>query len=152
MTVSAELCDDGKARSAVIFPSNRSVLRMTSGPWVRTSLRRLVHRTVVYHEVMSKRLSLILGEGDQATIEPFIRVGTEHHNALRRWAEAHGAGGVNSEAATLRVLLRAGAIALQDDVLDAGYAELAQVFSGEEERAERRTARDRYTARTDAAL
>lgn len=115
-------------------------------------MRRTIHRKLVYDGVMSKRLSLILGEGDQSTIQPFIQAGTEHHNALRRWAEAHGAGGVNSEAAALRVLLQAGAIALQDDVLDAGYAELAQVFSGQEERAERRTARDRYAARTDAAL
>ena len=110
-----------------------------------------MHRRLVYLGGMSKRLSLILGEGDQLMIEPFIQAGTEHHNALRRWAEAHGAGGVNSEAAALRVLLQAGAIALQDDVLDAGYAELAQVFSGEEERVERRAARDRYAARTDAA-
>jgi hypothetical protein len=101
---------------------------------------------------MSKRLSLILGEDDQSMIEPFIQAGTEHHKALRRWAEAHGAGGVNSEAAALRVLLQAGATALQDEVLDAGYAELAHVFSGDEDRAERRTARDRYAARTDAAL
>jgi hypothetical protein len=101
---------------------------------------------------MSKRLSLILGESDQSTIEPFTRAGTEHFEALRRWAEAHGTGTVNSEAAALRALLQAGAIALQDDVLDSGYAELAEVFSGEEERTERRGARDRYTARTDATL
>ncbi len=119
---------------------------------MRRLLHRQLHRKLVYGGVMSKRLSLILGDGDQSTIQPFIQAGTAHHNALRRWAEAHGAGGVNSEAAALRVLLQAGAIALQDDVLDAGYAELAQVFSGQEERAERRTARDRYAARTDAAL
>ena len=101
---------------------------------------------------MSKRLSLILGDADQSTIEPFIQAGTEHHKALSRWAEAHGGGSVTSEAAALRALLQAGAVALQEDVLDAGYAELAQVFSGEQERAERRTARDRYAARTDAAL
>jgi len=35
-------------------------------------------------------------------------------------------------------------------VLDAGYAELAQVYGSAEERAERRTARDRYVARTEA--
>lgn len=115
-------------------------------------MHQMMHRSGVYYRVMSKRLSLILGDGDQSTIEPFIQAGTEHHNALCRWAEAHGAGGVNSEAAALRVLLQAGAIALQDDVLDAGYAELARVFSAEEDRAERRTARDRYAARTDAAL
>lgn len=101
---------------------------------------------------MSRRLSLILGDSAQAAIEPFVRAGTAHHDALGRWAEDHGAGSVNSEAAALRVLLQAGMNAVQEDILDAGYAELAQVLSGEQERGERRTARDRYAARTDAAL
>lgn len=111
-----------------------------------------MRRSPVYGCIVSKRLSLIIGDSEQSTIEPFIQAGTEHHDALLRWAEAHGSGGVNSEAAALRVLLRVGAIALQDEVLDAGYAELAQVLSGAEDRAERRIARDRYAARTDAAL
>lgn len=99
---------------------------------------------------MTKRLSLILGEGDQLTLEPFIRPGTDQHQVLQRWATEHGVGSVNSEAAAIRALLQAGADALRDDVLDAGYAELAQVYEGTEERDERRTARDRYVARTEA--
>ncbi len=98
-------------------------------------------------------MSLILGEGDQLTLEPFIRPGTGQHQVLQHWATEHGVGAVNSEAAAIRALLQAGADALADEVLDAGYAELAQVYgNGEEreERGERRTARDRYVARTES--
>ena len=98
---------------------------------------------------MAKRLSLILGEGDQRVIEPFTRPGTEHNQALRRWAESHGAGPVSSEASALRALLQAGVDSLRDDVLDAGYAELAGAFASGDLQAERRTARDRYAARAD---
>jgi len=59
-------------------------------------------------------------------------------------------GAVNSEAAAIRALLQAGAEALAEEVLDAGYAELAQVYGGAAERGERRTARDRYVARAEA--
>jgi hypothetical protein len=101
---------------------------------------------------MTKRLSLILGEGDQRLLEPFIHAGRGQHQVLQRWAAEHGAGPVNSEAAAIRVLLQAGVEALRDDVLDEGYAELAQIYEGAEERDERRTARDRYVARTEANL
>jgi len=84
------------------------------------------------------------------TLDPFIRPGTGHHQALQHWAAEHGVGAVNSEAAAIRALLQAGAEALAEEVLDAGYAELAQVYGGAEERAERRTARDRYVARAEA--
>jgi len=47
----------------------------------------------------------------------------------------------------IRALLAAEVKALADEVLDAGYAELAQIYGSAEER---RTARDRYVARTDA--
>lgn len=101
---------------------------------------------------MTKRLSLILGEGDQLQLEPFIQAGTGPHQVLQRWADAHGVGSVNSEAAAIRALLHAGVEALRDDVLDEGYAELAQVYNGVEEHDERRSARDRYVARTEATL
>lgn len=101
---------------------------------------------------MTKRLSLILGEGDQLTLEPFIRPGTGQHQVLRRWAAEHGVGAVNSEAAAIRALLQAGAQALSDEVLDSGYAELAQVYGGAAERGERRAARDRYVCRTEATM
>ena len=96
-------------------------------------------------------MSLILGEGDHLTLEPFIRPGTSQHQVLQHWAAEHGVGAVNSEAAAIRALLAAGADALADEVLDAGYAELAQVYGRVEERDERRSARDRYMARTEVS-
>lgn len=99
---------------------------------------------------MTRRLSLILGAADQRELEPFTQLGTGHNQALRRWATAHGAGAVDSEAAVIRALLQVGAEALRDDVLDAGYAELAQVYGGASDSDERREARDRYVARTEA--
>lgn len=106
---------------------------------------------------MTKRLSLILGDGDQQRLEPFIQAGSGQHRVLQRWAQAHGAGSVNSEAAAIRALLQAGVEALLDDVLEEGYAELAKAYNNvqgrdSEERDERRTARDRYVARTEATL
>jgi hypothetical protein len=99
---------------------------------------------------MTKRLSLILGAADESVLEPFTRSGTGQHRVLQRWAAEHGVGTVNSEAAAIRALLQAGADALRDEVLDDGYAELAQVYDGAQEGEERRAARDRYVARTEA--
>lgn len=109
-----------------------------------------MHRRKAYDLGMTKRLSLILGDSDQLQLEPFIRAGTGQHQVLQRWAADHGVGPVNSEAGAIRALLQAGVEALRDDVLDDGYAELAQVFTGTEERDERRVARDRYVAGTEA--
>ena len=101
---------------------------------------------------MAKRLSVILGEADQRLLEPFLTAGTGPHLALQRWAEIRGARSVSSDAAAIRALLQAGAEALSDDVLDAGYAELARVYHRPEEREERRASRDRYVARTAVDL
>ena len=101
---------------------------------------------------MSKRVSLILGDLDEQRVLPFVRTGTGENAALRQWAARHGEPLVKSEASALRALLQAGAEALQDEVLDAGYAALAAEFDDAEARAERRAARDRYAARTDSAL
>jgi hypothetical protein len=101
---------------------------------------------------MTKRLSLTLGDGDQQRLEPFIRAGSGQHQVLQRWASAHGAGPVNSEAAAIRALLHAGVEAMRDDVLDEGYAELARVYNDAEARDERRSARNQYVARTDGHL
>lgn len=101
---------------------------------------------------MTKRLSLILSEQDQQALAPFIEAGTGQNEALQRWAAAHGAGSVRSAAAALRVLLQAGVEALRDEVLDAGYTELARIYNGAEEGDERRSARARYLSRTEAAL
>lgn len=84
-------------------------------------------------------------------IAPFIEEGTPAHLALRRYAGRHRARLPEnmSEAAMLRVLLHAGAEALSDQVLDAGYAELAATFNSGEQASERRTARDRYASRNE---
>lgn len=100
---------------------------------------------------MTRRLSLILGDADQEQLAPFIRPGTEHHQVLQRWAATHGGDTVNSEAAALRTLLQAGADALRDDVLDAGYADLAGTYNTGSADADRRSARDRYVARIEPA-
>ena len=99
---------------------------------------------------MAKRLSLILGDSDESMLEAFLRAGTEHHRVLQHWAAEHGMGAINSEAAAIRALLRVGADALDDDVLDDGYAKLAEFYGGSEPANERREARDRYVARTEA--
>lgn len=111
-----------------------------------------MHRLQVYAVGMTKRLSLILGEGDQQQLAPFIQAGTDQNEVLKRWAAMHGVGSVSSEAAALRALLQAGVEALLEDVLNEGYAELAQVYDGVHERDERRLARDRYVTRTEATL
>ena len=115
-------------------------------------IRRTMHLFRVYRERMAKRLSLILGDGDQLALEPFVRPDTDQHRVLQRWAADHDFGAVNSEAAALRALLRAGVEALRDDVLDAGYAELAKDYASDEERTQRRAARDRYISRTEASV
>ena len=98
---------------------------------------------------MTKRLSLILGDEDERRLGPFIEAGTGEHRALQRWAAAKGLRSIDSEAAALRAVLQAGLEALRDDVLDSGYAELAETYNAAGHRAERRTARERYAERSD---
>jgi len=131
------------ARGATVHTDGRIGYRRTD-----YTFRYTVHRCIV--RSMTKRLSLILGETDESVLEPFIRSGTAQHRVLQRWAAEHGVGNVNSEAAAIRALLQAGADALRDEVLDDGYAELAQVYDGTEAGDERRAARDSYVARTEA--
>lgn len=101
--------------------------------------------------IMSKRFSLILGDSDEARIRPYLDQGSPAFEVLRRWANEHDvADDIKSEAAALRALLQAGAKALQEHVLDAGYAELATEFNTESSRIERREARDRYARRTES--
>ena len=93
---------------------------------------------------MSKRLSVILGDVDEELVEPFVATGTVQHAVLQRWAALQGAGRVNSEAAAIRALMRAGAAALQDEVLEAGYADLVSLYNEKNAQADRRAARERY--------
>lgn len=99
--------------------------------------------------IMTKRLSLILRDSDEATIGPFIDQGSPAFEVLRHWAsENNVADDIKSEAAALRALLQAGAEALQEQVLNAGYAQLATEFNSESSNVERRSARDRYARRS----
>lgn len=94
---------------------------------------------------MGKQVSLTLRDVDEAVIGPYLTEGTPASNVLRRWASKHGqvAGDIKSEGDALRALLRIGAEALQEQVLDAGYGELASEFNHHSADAERRAARSR---------
>ena len=99
---------------------------------------------------MSKRVSLILGDSDEAAIGPYLDQGSPAFEVLRLWASEHDvADDIKSEAAALRALLQAGAEALKEHVLDVGYAQLATEFNTEPSNVERRAARDRYVRRTE---
>lgn len=99
---------------------------------------------------MSKRVSLILGDSDEAKIGPYLDEGSPAFEVLRHWASEHDvADDIKSEAAALRALLQAGAEALREHVLDVGYAQLATEFNTESSNVERRAARDRYARRTE---
>jgi hypothetical protein len=102
--------------------------------------------------VMSKRVSLILKDADEAAIAPYLSEGSASFEVLRQWASQRGESDIKSEAGALRALLQAGAEALRENVLDAGYAQLAAEFNSEPARAERQAARDRYVRRTEAGL
>lgn len=101
---------------------------------------------------MGKRLSLILKDGDEAVIGPYLSEGSASFEVLRQWASQRGEGDIKSEAGALRALLQAGAEALHELVLDAGYSQLAAEFNSEPAGAERKAARDRYTRRAEAGL
>lgn len=99
---------------------------------------------------MSKRVSLILGDSDEAAIGPYLDPESPAFEVLRHWASQHDvADDIKSEAAALRALLQAGAEALKDLVLDVGYAQLATEFNAEPSSTERRSARERYVRRTE---
>lgn len=100
---------------------------------------------------MSRRVSLILRDADEAVIAPYLSQGSPAFEALRQWALQHNpaAGDIKSAAGALRALLRVGAEALQEHGLDVGYAQLASEFDRESARVERRTARGRCASRTE---
>lgn len=100
----------------------------------------------------AKRLSVTLEPDDESTVTAFQAEGSAR-DALLTWAVQHGVDvrAVQSEAGVLRVLLRAGAETLQEQVLDRGYAQMAASPSGVEDQAEAREAREarsRHLGRT----
>jgi hypothetical protein len=97
---------------------------------------------------MTKRLSLTLESEDELTLEPFTRPGTPERDALAllsthgRLVLTEGA----SDAAVLRALIRVGAEAIKERILDQAYQALAEERS-DQERAEQQAIRDRQRAR-----
>ncbi|SKK32330.1 hypothetical protein [Mycobacteroides abscessus] len=101
---------------------------------------------------MSKRLSLILKDADEAVIAPYLDAATAEFDMLRQWAELRGQTGIKNDATALRALLQAGVETVRNHALESGYAQLAEEFNAEPAQAERRVARARYTERTEARL
>lgn len=100
---------------------------------------------------MSKRVSLILRHADEAMIAPFLDRGSPAFEVLRQWAHQndYASGDISSDAAVLRVLLRLGAEALHEQILDTGYAQLASEFNSASTKVERLAARDRSASQAD---
>ncbi|MGH3504632.1 MAG: hypothetical protein ACRDQA_27595 [Nocardioidaceae bacterium] len=96
---------------------------------------------------MSKRLSLTLERADEAAVEPFIH-DTPERGALVGLTGRGNGDTLNSEAAVLRALVRIGANAVRERVLEQGYTEMAAEYRQHD--AERQALRDRRIAR-DAA-
>lgn len=99
-------------------------------------------------QCMAKRLSVILGNQDEQRVLQFASPGTPEREALQSWVAQHGGGKLGSEAAVIRALVHAGAFSLQEELLDAGYAEMAGTYADEDE--DRRAVRRRYIERTEA--
>lgn len=100
---------------------------------------------------MSKRVSLILRDADEAMIAPFLHRGSPAFEVLRQWAHHndYAPGDISSDAAVLRILLRAGADAMHEQILDAAYAQLASEFNCATTRIERLAARGCSTPQAD---
>jgi hypothetical protein len=100
---------------------------------------------------MAKRLSVTLDADDVRTVEAFADSSSREHESLLAWAASRGIdpGGLTSEAALLRLLLRAGAESLRANALDVAYANVA-VALDEEGSADSRAARGRYVRRTES--
>lgn len=100
---------------------------------------------------MAKRLSVTLDADDVRTVEAFADPSTREHESLVAWAASRGIDpdGLTSEAALLRLLLRAGAESLRSKALDVAYADLAMTLA-DEASADSRAARARYVKRTEA--
>jgi len=103
---------------------------------------------------MPKRLSVTLDADDVRTVETFADSSTREHAALVDWARARGvdAADATSEAAMLRLLLRAGAESLRGNALDVAYANLAVILDDDADKGagDSRAARDRYVQRTES--
>lgn len=97
----------------------------------------------------TRRISVTLDIPDQQAIEPFAELSRPEHATLEAWAAEHGLSvRDDSDAAIVRVLVRAGAEALRQKALEDGYTRLAE--SRRSDRDERRAIRDRGRERADS--
>jgi hypothetical protein len=98
---------------------------------------------------MAKRLSLSLDDQDERLLAAFARGASPERTALEAWATERdrSLSASASEAAVIRMLMRAGMEALQARTLEHGYAELADVMRESAE--DSRAARERYAARAE---
>lgn len=95
-----------------------------------------------------KRLPVTLDSEDQAELAVFSDPGRLEAGILREWAQRqHITIRDNSESGIARALLRAGAEALREKALEAGYDELAKDRA--EGRAEQHARRRLYVERVD---
>ena len=98
---------------------------------------------------MSKRVSLTLRDADEAMLAPFLHRSSPAFEVLRQWAHHnhYSSGDISSDAAVMRILLRVGAEAMHEQILDAGYAQLASEFSTASTKVERLALRNRSASR-----
>lgn len=99
---------------------------------------------------MAKRLSVTLDDEDVRTMDEFADPNSLAHEALVRWLTGQSvtiSADSLSDAALLRMLVRAGAEALREQTIADGYAALA-ASQTEDELAESRAIRDRHALRS----
>jgi hypothetical protein len=97
----------------------------------------------------TRRISVTLDAPDQQAIDAFGDPSRPEHATLEAWARQHGLNvRDDSDAAIVRALVRAGAEALREKALEAGYAKLAA--TRDEDQHERRDLRDRAIRRARA--
>ncbi len=98
---------------------------------------------------MAKRLSLTLDDQDERLLTAYTRGDSPERSALEAWAAERdrALSESASEAAVIRMLIRAGMEALQDRTLERGYSELAEVMRAGAE--ESRAARERHVSRAE---
>jgi hypothetical protein len=91
----------------------------------------------------TKRLPVTLEQSDEQAIESFRAAERPDGAMLRAWANEHGfrLPADPSESAVVRLLARAGAEALHQRAIEAGYAKLAE--QNAEDRASAQARRDR---------
>jgi predicted kinase len=103
-----------------------------------------MHNWRILGYMEGKRITVTLEGAEQAALSTFADPQRMEHAVLEAWANERGLPLKSSEAAIVRVLLRAGVEALMDKALERGYAHLAEAqHADEDRRAERQSRRAR---------